>query len=156
VRPRAGAGAAAFAAAMAAGIGNIPMAPVRQPDQESGSEGLLAGKKVAIKDNLCVAAVPIDERIARCSGYVPSSTHGGDAHLAGRRHHRGKAGLRGSCFRALAPTVRRLDPHPTYPAHSAAAPPRQARLPLPVEVHGDRGRPGRRDPHASSGAGSMA
>ena len=37
----------------------------------TGSEGLLSGKKVAIKDNICVAGVPMMNGSALLEGYVP-------------------------------------------------------------------------------------
>jgi amidase len=38
---------------------------------KTGSEGLLSGKKVAIKDNICVAGVPMMNGSALLEGYVP-------------------------------------------------------------------------------------
>src|SRR6185436_10558525 len=38
---------------------------------ETGAEGLLSGKKVAIKDNICVAGVPMMNGSALLEGYVP-------------------------------------------------------------------------------------
>src|ERR1700741_2904761 len=38
---------------------------------KSGSEGLLSGKAVAIKDNICVAGVPMMNGSALLEGYVP-------------------------------------------------------------------------------------
>jgi amidase len=40
-------------------------------DIRSGGEGLLSGKKVAIKDNLCVAGGPMKNGSALLEGYVP-------------------------------------------------------------------------------------
>src|ERR1700693_5438463 len=38
---------------------------------QTGAEGLLSGKKVAIKDNICVAGVPMMNGSALLEGYVP-------------------------------------------------------------------------------------
>src|SRR6266702_818762 len=38
---------------------------------QSGAEGLLSGKKVAIKDNICVAGVPMMNGSSLLEGYVP-------------------------------------------------------------------------------------
>src|SRR5262252_11013927 len=38
--------------------------------RKAGSEGLLSGKKVAIKDNICVAGVPMMNGSALLEGYV--------------------------------------------------------------------------------------
>ena len=38
---------------------------------KTGSDGLLSGKKVAIKDNICVAGVPMMNGSALLEGYVP-------------------------------------------------------------------------------------
>ena len=43
-------------------------------DIRTGSDGLLSGKKVAIKDNICVAGVPMMNGSALLEGYVPDST----------------------------------------------------------------------------------
>src|SRR3954470_9466245 len=40
-------------------------------DIRSGATGLLAGKKIAIKDNICVAGVPMMNGSALLEGYVP-------------------------------------------------------------------------------------
>src|SRR3979411_436979 len=40
-------------------------------DIRSGATGLLSGKKVAIKDNICVAGVPMMNGSALLEGYVP-------------------------------------------------------------------------------------
>jgi len=40
-------------------------------DIHSGANGLLSGKKVAIKDNICVAGVPMMNGSATLEGYVP-------------------------------------------------------------------------------------
>src|SRR5947199_9489581 len=40
-------------------------------DIRSGAEGLLSGKRVAIKDNICVAGVPMMNGSALLEGYVP-------------------------------------------------------------------------------------
>src|SRR6202008_2046871 len=40
-------------------------------DIKTGSEGLLSGKRVAIKDNICVAGVPMMNGSALLEGYVP-------------------------------------------------------------------------------------
>lgn len=40
-------------------------------DIHSGAKGLLSGKKVAIKDNICVAGVPMMNGSALLEGYVP-------------------------------------------------------------------------------------
>src|SRR3979411_2399333 len=37
----------------------------------TGAEGLLSGKKVAVKDNICVAGVPMMNGSALLEGYVP-------------------------------------------------------------------------------------
>jgi amidase len=42
-------------------------------DISSGSEGLLKGKKVAVKDNICVAGVPMMNGSALLEGYMPES-----------------------------------------------------------------------------------
>src|SRR5215468_10356255 len=39
--------------------------------RKAGSEGLLSGKKVVIKDNICVAGVPLMNGSALLEGYVP-------------------------------------------------------------------------------------
>src|SRR3981081_2100523 len=38
---------------------------------QSGAQGLLSGKKIAIKDNICVAGVPMMNGSALLEGYVP-------------------------------------------------------------------------------------
>src|SRR5947199_9145498 len=38
---------------------------------QTGAEGLLSGKKLAIKDNICVAGVPMMNGSALLEGYVP-------------------------------------------------------------------------------------
>src|SRR3979411_2808879 len=40
-------------------------------DIRSGAEGLLSGKKIAIKDNICVACVPMMNGSVLLEGYVP-------------------------------------------------------------------------------------
>src|SRR5258708_17610769 len=40
-------------------------------DIRSGAKGLLSGKKIAIKDNICVAGVPMMNGSALLEGYVP-------------------------------------------------------------------------------------
>ena len=63
-------------------------------DISTDAKGLLSGKKVAIKDNICVAGVPMMNGSALLEGYVPEF----DATvvtriLEFRRHRRGKSGL---------------------------------------------------------------
>src|SRR3979490_3309252 len=38
---------------------------------KTGAEGLLSGKKIAIKDNICVSGVPMMNGWGRLVGYVP-------------------------------------------------------------------------------------
>src|ERR1700760_4948745 len=40
-------------------------------DIRTGADGLLSGKKIAIKDNICVAGVPMMNGSALLEGYVP-------------------------------------------------------------------------------------
>ena len=81
---------------------------------QTGAEGLLSGKKVAIKDNICVCRRPDDERLGTarrlCSG---ARCHRRDTYSRCWRHHRRQGRLRGSLlFRGKSYLRRRRDPQP--------------------------------------------
>jgi amidase len=85
----------------------------------SGSEGLLSGKAVAIKDNICVAGVPMMNGSALLEGYVPEI----DATVVTRILDAGgtiagKAACEDLCFSGASHTIRRTRP---------AAPPAEVR-----------------------------
>ena len=71
VAPSAGADRAALARIPAAASENPYGAWYWKTNIRTGAEGLLSGKKVAIKDNICVAGVPMMNGSALLEGYVP-------------------------------------------------------------------------------------
>src|ERR1700733_3991794 len=88
---------------------------------KTGSDGLLSGKKVAIKDNICVAGVPMMNGSALLEGYVPEI----DATVVTRILEAGgtvsgKAACEDLCFSGASHTAATgpiRNPH--NPAHSA-------------------------------------
>ncbi|MBV9530812.1 MAG: amidase [Bradyrhizobium sp.] len=90
-------------------------------DIRSGSEGLLSGKKVAIKDNICVAGVPMMNGSALLEGYVPEM----DATvvtriLDGGGTIAGKAACEDLCFSGASHTCATgVIRNPYNPQHSA-------------------------------------
>jgi amidase len=90
-------------------------------DIKTGSEGLLSGKKVAIKDNICVAGVPMMNGSALLEGYVPEI----DATVVTRILDAGgtiagKAACEDLCFSGASHTCASgVIRNPHNPAHSA-------------------------------------
>jgi amidase len=90
-------------------------------DIRSGSEGLLSGKNVAIKDNICVAGVPMMNGSALLEGYVPEL----DATVVTRILDAGgtiagKAACEDLCFSGASHTCAGgVIRNPHNPAHSA-------------------------------------
>src|SRR6201987_72778 len=90
-------------------------------DIRSGGEGLLSGKKVAIKDNICVAGVPMMNGSALLEGNVPEF----DATvvtriLEGGGTIAGKAACEDLCFSGASHTCATgVIRNPHNPAHSA-------------------------------------
>jgi len=88
---------------------------------KTGSEGLLSGKKVAIKDNICVAGVPMMNGSALLEGYVPEI----DATVVTRILDAGgtiagKAACEDLCFSGASHTCASgVIRNPHNPAHSA-------------------------------------
>src|ERR1700748_412940 len=86
----------------------------------TGSEGLLSGKKVAIKDNICVAGVPMMNGSALLEGYVPEL----DATVVTRILDAGgtiagKAACEDLCFSGAShPLPSGVIRNPPNPAHS--------------------------------------
>ena len=118
----------------------------------AGGEGLLSGKKIAIKDNICVAGVPMMNGSVLLEGYVPEI----DATVVTRILEAGgtiagKAACEDLCFSGASHTCATgVIRNPHNPAHSAggssggsAAPGRSRRC-----ADGAWRRPGRIDPHA--------
>jgi amidase len=89
--------------------------------KKAGSEGLLSGKKVAIKDNICVAGVPLMNGSALLEGYVPEI----DATVVTRILDAGgtiagKAACEDLCFSGASHTCATgVIRNPHNPAHSA-------------------------------------
>ena len=87
----------------------------------TGAEGLLSGKKVAIKDNICVAGVPMMNGSALLEGYVPEI----DATVVTRILDAGgtvagKAACEDLCFSGASHTCAAgVIRNPHNPAHSA-------------------------------------
>ena len=87
---------------------------------KGAAKGLLAGKRVAVKDNICVAGVPMANGSRVLEGYVPDV----DATVVTRILDAGgiiagKAACEDLCFSAGSHTcVDRADPQPAQPAHS--------------------------------------
>jgi amidase len=90
-------------------------------DIRSGRDGLLSGKKVAIKDNICVAGVPMMNGSALLEGYVPEI----DATVVTRILDAGgtiagKAACEDLCFSGASHTCATgVIRNPHNPAHSA-------------------------------------
>ena len=88
---------------------------------KTGAEGLLSGKKVAIKDNICVAGVPMMNGSALLEGYVPEL----DATVVTRILDAGgtiagKAACEDLCFSGASHTCAGgVIRNPHNPAHSA-------------------------------------
>ena len=88
---------------------------------QTGAEGLLSGKKVAIKDNICVAGVPMMNGSALLEGYVPEL----DATVVTRILDAGgtiagKAACEDLCFSGASHTCAGgVIRNPHNPAHSA-------------------------------------
>ena len=88
---------------------------------KTGGEGLLSGKKVAIKDNICVAGVPMMNGSALLEGYVPEL----DATVVTRILEAGgtiagKAACEDLCFSGASHTCAGgVIRNPHNPAHSA-------------------------------------
>ena len=88
---------------------------------QTGAEGLLSGKKVAIKDNICVAGVPMMNGSALLEGYVPEL----DATVVTRILEAGgtiagKAACEDLCFSGASHTCAGgVIRNPHNPAHSA-------------------------------------
>ena len=88
---------------------------------QTGAEGLLSGKKVAIKDNICVAGVPMMNGSALLEGYVPEL----DATVVTRILDAGgiiagKAACEDLCFSGASHTCASgVIRNPHNPAHSA-------------------------------------
>src|SRR6202162_2195957 len=88
---------------------------------KTGREGLLSGKKVAIKDNICVAGVPMMNGSALLEGYVPEL----DAPVVTRILEAGgtiagKAACEDLCFSGASHTCATgVIRNPHNPAHSA-------------------------------------
>src|SRR5580704_11617124 len=87
----------------------------------AGGEGLLKGKKIAIKDNICVAGVPMMNGSALLEGYVPEI----DATVVSRILEAGgtiagKAACEDLCFSGASHTCATgVIRNPHNPAHSA-------------------------------------
>src|ERR1700721_1630970 len=87
----------------------------------SGGDGLLSGKKIAIKDNICVAGVPMMNGSALLEGYVPEL----DATVVTRILDAGgtiagKAACEDLCFSGASHTCASgVIRNPNTPAHSA-------------------------------------
>src|SRR4051812_16238517 len=87
----------------------------------TGAEGLLSGKKVAIKDNICVAGVPMMNGSVLLEGYVPEI----DATVVTRILEAGgtiagKAACEDLCFSGASHTCATgVIRNPHNPAHSA-------------------------------------
>src|ERR1700752_1205030 len=90
-------------------------------DIKTRGEGLLSGKKVAIKDNICVAGVPMMNGSALLEGYVPElDATVGARILEGGGTIAGKAACEDLCFSGASHTCATgiiLNPHNV--AHSA-------------------------------------
>src|SRR6202040_2054572 len=90
-------------------------------DIHAGGEGLLSGKKIAIKDNICVAGVPMMNGSALLEGYVPEL----DATVVTRILEAGgtiagKAACEDLCFSGASHTCASgVIRNPHNPAHSA-------------------------------------
>src|SRR2546423_9694985 len=90
-------------------------------DIRTGAEGLLSGKKIAIKDNICVAGVPMMNGSALLEGYVPEL----DATVVTRILDAGgtiagKAACEDLCFSGASHTCATgVIRNPHNPAHSA-------------------------------------
>jgi amidase len=90
-------------------------------DIRTGSDGLLSGKRVAIKDNICVAGVPMMNGSALLEGYVPEI----DATVVTRILDAGgtiagKAACEDLCFSGASHTCATgVIRNPHNPAHSA-------------------------------------
>jgi amidase len=88
---------------------------------QTGAEGLLSGKKVAIKDNICVSGVPMMNGSALLEGYVPEL----DATVVTRILEAGgtiagKAACEDLCFSGASHTCATgVIRNPHNPAHSA-------------------------------------
>src|SRR4030081_3846651 len=88
---------------------------------QTGAEGLLSGKKVAIKDNICVAGVPMMNGSVLLEGYVPEL----DATVVTRILEAGgtiagKAACEDLCFSGASHTcATSVIRNPHNPAHSA-------------------------------------
>src|SRR5260370_18216568 len=95
-----------------------------QTNIQTGAEGLLSGKKVAIKDNICVSGVPMMNGSVLLEGYVPEL----DATvvtriLAAGGTIAGKAACEDLCFSGASHTcATACSRHPHNPAHSAGGP----------------------------------
>src|SRR3977135_4533303 len=89
----------------------------------AGGQGLLSGKKIAIKDNICVAGVPMMNGSALLEGYVPELDATVVTRILGAGGTiAGKAACEDLCFSGASHTcaggvIRK----PHNPAHSAAA-----------------------------------
>jgi len=90
-------------------------------DISTGAKGLLSGKKIAIKDNICVAGVPMMNGSALLEGYVPEF----DATVVTRILESGgiiagKAACEDLCFSGASHTCASgVIRNPHNPAHSA-------------------------------------
>src|SRR3954465_5488379 len=115
-------------------------------DISTGAKGLLSGKKVAIKDNICVAGVPMMNGSSLLEGYVPEF----DATVVTRILEAGgsiagKAACEDLCFSGASHTCAAgVIRNPHNPAHSAGGPsggsaPLVAAGGVPMALGGDQG-----------------
>src|SRR3977135_272885 len=86
-----------------------------------GAEGLLSGKKIAIKDNICVSGVPMMNGSALLEGYVPEfDATVGTRILDAGGTIAGKAACEALCFSGASHTCASgVIRNPHNPAHSA-------------------------------------
>jgi amidase len=128
-------------------------------EMRGAPRGPLAGKKVALKDNVCLAGVPMMNGASTLKGYTPdvdatvvTRLLDAGATIVGKAHCEYFCLSGGSHTNATGPVH---NPHKHgYSAGGSSS--GSARWWRGRGRHGDRRRPGRLDPHAASFCGSTA